>query len=267
MIMDRSEQVAKYVIETIHKGTRAEFRCQQSTGEYDFDLIYADGTKAAVEVTRSTDQDSLQTLTELGKQGCCVDAVACRHSWLVNALPEAWIKLVRANVDRYLSAIEAEGVSQFLADEFGCGSPSVSNIFQCLRIIEGSTLTLPSPARIWVTGPTLSVKGSIVKADDLQRAVEDEANKPDNRRKLGISSCRERHLFVYVDSLNTEPWQALITGSIPKRGPTLPAEVTHVWAATDEAPNGIVVWTAEPSKGWQDRGVMSSCWPGWKSAS
>jgi hypothetical protein len=260
--MNRSEQVAKYVIETIHKGARAEFRCQQSAGEYDFDLTYADGIRAAVEVTRSTPQYSLQTLTKLRDLECSVGATACQHSWLVHPLPTARIRLVLKNVDRYLSAIESEGINQFLAEPGReSPSPSVSNILRCLQIVEGSTLLLPPPARIWVAGPSPSAKGSIVKAGDLQRAIEDEANKTDNKRKLAASQCRERHLFVYVDSLNTGPWQALIAGCIPEQPPALPAEVTHAWAATDEAPNGIIVWTAEPAKKWQDRGVISSCWP------
>jgi hypothetical protein len=257
--MDHSEQVAKHVIETILRGARAEFRSQQSAGEYDFVVICADGTKAAVEVTRSTPQESQQMLAVICKRGCRVDAVACRHSWLVHALPSARIALVRQNVDQYLSAIESEGLDEFVAEP-GQGCPSVSNILQRLQIVQGSTLVLPPPARIWVAGPAPpSASGSMVKADDLQRAVVHEANKADNRRKLNASPFRERHLFVYVDSLNTKPWAALVAGCIPEEAPTLPPEVTHVWAATDEAPNGIVVWTAEPSKGWQDRGVIPSC--------
>jgi hypothetical protein len=111
------------------------------------------------------------------------------------------------------------------------------------------------PARIWIGGPTSSVMGSIVNPDDLQRAIEYEANKPDSRRKLAASQCMERHLFVCVDSLKTEAWQALIHCA-PVQPPMLPAEVTHMWAATDEGQGGILVLVAEASKGWQNLGTI-----------
>jgi len=251
--MNRSEQVAIYVIETIHKGAHAEYRSQQSAGEYDIDLKYGDGTSAAVEVTSSTIQELQQTLAEIGKQGCCVRATACRNTWLVHPLPKARIKLVLEKVDRYLSAIEGEGLNEFLAGH-GQTSSSVSQIFHDLQIDEGRTLQLPPPACVWVQGP--SGQGSFVKPGDLQRAIEAEANKPDNKRKLAASRCAQRHLFVYVEPWNVEPWSALINRCIPEQPPVLPIEVTHVWAAA-EVPDGIVVWVAEPPNGWQDLGVIS----------
>jgi hypothetical protein len=254
--MDHPERVAKYVIETIHKGARAIFQTQQSTGKYDFDLTYAEGGKAAVEVTRSTLQQSQQTLAELKRRGCSVRAAACRQSWLVYPSPRARIQHVLKNVDRYLSAIEAEGLTKYHC-ELDRSSPAVSRILQDLQIVEGLTLTLPPPARIWLGGPCDSMTGSLVKADDLQRALEAEAIKSDNRRKLGASGCQERHLFVYIDPLNTHPWQALITGCIPERAPVLPAEITYAWVAAELDVNGIFVWTTAPRQGWQNRGLLT----------
>ena len=253
MKLKRSEQVAKYVIETIHEGARAEHLLQQSAGEYDIDLKYGDGTSAAVEVTSSTIEDLQQTLAEIGKQGCCVRATACRNSWLVHPLPKARIKLILEKVDRYLSAIEAEGRTEFFAGH-GQASSSVSQILHDLQIDEALTLQLPPPACIWVQGP--SGQGSMVRPGDLQRAIEVEANKTDNRRKLEASGRAQRHLFVYVEPLNFEPWSALINRCIPEQPPVLPIEVTHVWAAAEVPDDGIVVWVAQRPNGWQDLGVI-----------
>jgi hypothetical protein len=108
--MDPSERIAQHVFKTVHKGTEVEFRSQQSTGEdvYDFDVTYPDGRKAALEVTRSTHQESIVTLEHL-RQRSYVDAKACQHSWVVSPHPDCRIDLIRKNVDRYLSQIESRG--------------------------------------------------------------------------------------------------------------------------------------------------------------
>jgi hypothetical protein len=252
MIMNRSEQLAKHVIEMIHEGARAEFRGQQSHGEYDFDLTYGNGDVAAVEVTKSTIQELELMLRKIGRE--FVLASACRNSWMVDALPSARIRLILKKVDHYLSAIEAEGMNEFFAPH-DTMSESVSRILADLQINEGRILELPVPARIWVTCP--SEKGSIVDANDLQRAIEAEATKGDNKRKLAKSQHPERHLFVYVDQLNCGPWQAMINRCIPEQPPMLPAEITHVWAAA-EVYDRIIVWVAEPPNKWKSLGPIAS---------
>lgn len=251
--MKHSEQVAKYVIETIYEGAHAEFRRQQSNGECDINLTYSDGATAAVEVTSSTIQELELMLRKIGDEGCMA-ATACRNSWMVDVLPSARIKFVIEKVDRYLAAIEAEGLNQFFA-EHDKTSQSVSQILADLQINEGRILELPRPARIWVTCPSES--GSMVDPRDLQHAVEVEANKKDNKRKLAASQSAERHLFVYVDQLNCGPWQAMINHCIPERPPALPVECTHVWAVA-EVPDRIVVWLAHPPNGWKSLGPIAS---------
>lgn len=240
------------MLESIHKGARAQFCKRQSAGEYDIDLTYCDGAKAAVEVTCSTDEESQRTLANLAKKNC-VSASLCRKSWLVFPLPNARMKIVAQKVDRYLSVIEAGGIAEFYG-EHDRRISSVSRILQDLRIIEGRVLEMPAPARIWIGGPSEGM-GSIVKAQDLQRAVEVEANEPDNKLKLAKSHCSQRHLFVYVDQINEDAWQAMLWRSIPEEPATLPDEVTHVWAVT-EIPDGIIVWFAESGKRWRDLGVI-----------
>lgn len=90
--MDPSERIAQHVFKTVHKGTEVEFRSQQSTGEdvYDFDVTYPAGRKAALEVTRSTHQESIVTLEHL-RQRSYVDAKACQHSWVVSPHPDCRI--------------------------------------------------------------------------------------------------------------------------------------------------------------------------------
>jgi hypothetical protein len=224
--MSPSGRLARHVFETHHPGASAVFRPQQSTGDavYDFDVTYADGTRAALEVTRSTHQESIRTLTHLRGKACVVEAVSCRQNWLVTPLPDCRIDLIRNNVDRCLFKIESEGITQFGAERRRM-TPSVSSICENLKILEGRVIPELSPARIWIGGPDPSGTGtgSIVNADDLQRCIEHEAGKDDNLRKLAASQWKERHLFVCVESLDTHAWQALISCT-PRDPPVLPAE-------------------------------------------
>ena len=186
-------------------------------------------------MTGSTIPDMQEALAAIAKLGCCVPAAACRNSCLVHPLPKARVRAILDRVDRYLSAVEAEGLTEFSAGR-GQRSSSVFQILHDLQIVEGSILQMASPARIWVAVPS-EQEGSIVKASDLQDAVEAEANKSDNKKKLVASGFTKRHLFVYVEPLNCGPWSALINGCIPEQPPLLPDEVTRVWAAA-EVPGG-----------------------------
>jgi len=250
--MTPSERLAQHVFETVYEGCVVKFREQQSTGDavYDFDVTYQDGTKAALKVTRSTHEQSIVTLVRLRDTGCVVEAVACRQNWLVTPHPECSIDSIRKKVDRYLFQIESEGITRFGAEP-GRVTPSVSRIIEDLRILEGCTIMGPAPARIWIGGPEPSGTGmgSIVNPEDLQRCIEHVANKKDNRKKLAASQCKERHLFVCVESLDTLAWQALINCT-PTEPPVLPEEITHVWAATDEGQDGIRVLVAKPPRKW-----------------
>jgi hypothetical protein len=92
----------------------------------------------------------------------------------------------------------------------------------------------------------------------LQQAIEVEAKKNDNRRKLVASGCDERHLFVYVDRRNYLAWVALVDGNVPEKGPSLPNEITHVWAvAHTRSPNEVVVWLATRGGKWHYLGVLA----------
>lgn len=253
--MNRTERLAKYVIETIHKGAIARFREVQSAGEYDFHLIYADGSTAALEVISSTIRDHMEMLARLNKHGASVPVVNCQNSWMVEVLPTAWIADVRDRVDQYLVSIEAEGLDHFFAKAGAVTSSAVARIFTDLQVIEGQIISATPPPRIWITDFVGTGRGHWVGAADLQSAVEAEADQTDNKRKLAASQLRERHLFVWIEPLNSEAWSTIINGCIPDEPPLLPPEITHVWAAA-EAQGQIRVWLANPPAAWRDMGLL-----------
>lgn len=249
--MNLSERVAKAVVEHIITGSSMCFRSDQSSGEYDFDLRYADDTVVPLEVTMSANQQMKWSAAKLGDEregGHFVKAVACRNGWLVHPLPDANIDLIRKRADAYLAKVEAAGLTQFFAWTDASKSRPVDGIFRDLKIEAGR-------AFVWKDGPRIGIalpgQGGPVTSEYLQRAVEAEASKADNRRKLGSTKHSEGHLFVYVDPLHYLPWVALVDEAPSAAPPRLPAEISHIWAVTlTRSANEYIVWRATRGGRW-----------------
>jgi hypothetical protein len=256
--MNRSEEIAKIVIETLVEGSRMHYHDDQSRGHYDFDLEYPDGAVAAVEVTVSTNEQLEHTsaaILDSRKGGTFVAAKKTRNGWWVHPMPGANINKIREQVDEYLAAIESEGLLRFFSYTDASSFPSVARILYDLRIEGGSVIKWKTPNCIRIGLPTV---GGLVSGERVQQAVEAEANKEDNRRKLGSCGCDKRHLFVYIDHRNFLAWVALVDEQPPQLAPSLPIEITNIWVATHtRSANEIVVWKAERGEKWQNLGVLA----------
>jgi hypothetical protein len=245
-----SERVAQFVFETVLVGVRAHEVTDQSHGELDFKLV-SEQFIGETEVTTATIQSHIETLQMLSKFASGLDAVECKRSWLV-VLNGKLRQHQLEKIDRYLSAIEAVGVSEFGNDDTDPFTP-IGKIYHELNLLEGEVIDVPPPAKIWVVGPSQSNVGSMVDGHDLRVAVEIEANKEDNKRKLARRpEQKEIHFFVYVEPLSIGAWQALICHRLPTQLPRLPAGVTHLWAvALDDCASEFIVWMTEVSSGTQ----------------
>jgi hypothetical protein len=111
---------------------------------------------------------------------------------------------------------------------------------------------------MWCNGRLRTVLASLfpvrvcVSSEHVHRAIEAEANKDGNTRKLAIAEADERHLFVYIDPQNYLPWKALVGGHPPQQGPSLPSEITYAWTvARTPSADEFVVWKGERGKNWQ----------------
>ena len=254
MSMNSSERVAKALIEEILPGAEMQYHCNQSMGQHDFELKYANDITAAVEVTASMDQTMEETMAAILKKDFFIPRKKGKNDWLVYPVAGARIKRIWAQVDEYLAAIEAGGLSRFWICT-DADLPPVASIYNDLQIERGNITKWKNSPYIGVDYPSQGV--GLVLAEDIQQAIEAEANKEDNKRKLGIAGTEERHLFVYVDSYSLA-WDALVRGLVLEQAPSLPAEITHVWAVTRfYSANEVVVWRAERDKGWQDIGRVS----------
>ena len=108
-----------------------------------------------------------------------------------------------------------------------------------------------SPSRSGHVGP-----------DDLSEAVEREAAKCDNRRKLNSACAHERHLVVSFDPMNLNGrshrhYEASLGERRYPRPPSLPEEVDTVWAVLPSDPpivwrynRGDSAWTRPRPANW-----------------
>jgi hypothetical protein len=253
--MRDEERIAQALLEGA-TGARLIYNQSQSHGEPDFFLHRADGGPEPVEVTRSTDQH-LQLQYARIKQGHFVRRTKTSHDWLVEPYPDADIQRIRENVDAYVADIEAEGLSRFFFPIDAAHHLSVQRISRELRLEAGQAVTFKTPG----IGIGLPAAGGKVLADHVVAAVEHEARKPDNIRKLVKLDANRRHLVVVLDPLDdqsedreAQPLGAMRHGLLPDRPPTLPAGITDAWViGSDYSSDRYKLWHAT-GVDWQDLG-------------
>jgi hypothetical protein len=255
--MDKAEAAAKSIVENLIPGARMHYRESQSLGEYDFDLEYPTGTRIPLEVTVSTDEaaEATRAATLSSRRGGpFVPRVHCAHDWYVHPRRHANINKIRVRVDSCLAAIEAEGREQFNAFTDAVESPAVFAILHELGIEHGSVVSRKSPG-IGIATPG---DGGLVDPALVNEAVETEALKADNKRKLSSAAGSEKHLFVYVAHTRHVVWVAVREEAPPTAGPKLPPEITHVWVAT-WAGDGAwhTVWRAQRGFSWTHMGQVN----------
>ena len=157
--------------------------------QYDFDLCHPDGSVSAVEVTSSVDQAIEQTYARIRdprKGGAMVKTKLCKKDWLVHPGLGADPKLIRLRIDRYLAAIECQGIDEFWAPT-DLHRPSVERVYHDLGIVSGSVFPhWKERGQIGIClSPSTSAGPSKRRLPQLRLAESGEALKGDNRRKLG----------------------------------------------------------------------------------
>ncbi len=254
--MNYSEAIAKRVLEAILPGARLEYQSVQSDGEYDFDLLYSDGTIATVEITAAVDEALEETIAAVRskkKGGSVIKATACRKSWLIFPAKGASINTIRTAADGYLAKLEYEGIDRFYCVST---SPSVQNICCHLQITGGGVISSEAEPTIQVAFP---IGGGAVGATTATKTAEKEAWKPDNRKKLGAAKTTERHLVVYIDARNGLPWTALTSFGPPSALPEIPEEITNLWLIGHSGnENEFVAWYASTNEIWRSTRVICS---------
>ena len=147
--------------------------------------------------------------------------------------------------------------AQRASEKFGCSENAVEALIDmseagvlAVRPLDGETSD--GEANVIVRCP---IRSGAVSPDDLSAAVEREAAKCDNRRKLASACADERHLVVTFDPMNLEGWilncdEDPLTDRGHPRPPLLPKEVDTAWAVLRRDPP--VVWRYDrDDSAWQ----------------
>lgn len=251
--MDLCERIAKTVIEQLIPKSRMVFKSQQCHGEYDFDLIYPDGRKAAVEVTAAKDE-SLESLKAALWKENPLPRKKCKNDWIIVVTKKAHINKIRQNIDSYLAEVEKEGREEFFAYVDSHESLAVQRILEDLQVEAGWIVKKSETPGIGILGPTLK---TIYNPKEVDIAILREAQKIDNRRKLGSFKLFEKHLFICIDWSLYGPWYAINEGKPSGLPIELPPEIDIVWAVAPTRSQGTyTVWRAEREKPWEVLGEV-----------
>jgi hypothetical protein len=97
---------------------------------------------------------------------------------------------------------------------------------------------------------------AMLSSDQVVSAVEHEAGKQDNRRKLARSTAAQRHLFVHIAYHAYPAYEAMRAGALPVTNLTLPSEITHVWVARYVDDSTFLLWAFD-ARGWRSYGMVA----------
>jgi len=226
-----------------------EYHPDQSNGEHDFDLRYPDGHVSAVEVTSSVNRTLEEThyaINDKKKGGPEIKTRLCKNSWHIFPSPDANIKRLRKEGDKYLAAVESAGIEDFWGPT-DC-RPSVEAIYGDLGVTKGLVNRGSSPGYIVMALPG---GGGAFGRSSVVEAAEQEAFKLDNRKKLGAAGGGERHLAIYAYVLSRS-WVALVDFAPEPDIPHLPPEITDIWVLSEAyGEHEYVVWRASASLPWK----------------
>jgi len=252
--LDNTEKTIKFLVEAVIPGATLHFIEDQSASVADFELRYANGDCSLLEATTSVDRQAIEATTAIQdsrKNGSFVSRKACQLDWIVHPARNAKINKIRDNIDKYLAPIEASGLKKFSVFMNAAAYPVVQQIVQQiwldLKIEAGRVIKWKSPAiRIALPG-----SGGKKELRHLIDAVEKEANKADNRKKLKSTDGAESHLFVLIDIRNYMPWVAINDLEPPVEVPALPKEISHIWVAAQTRSNCVyTIWRASKTEAW-----------------
>ncbi len=163
----------------------------------------------------------------------------------------------RLHDDHANTPVERNPWPQRASEKFECSEDAVEALIEMSEARVLSVLPLDGEPRRGEANVIVkdSVRSGHVSADDLSEAVEREAAKCDNRRKLASAGADERHLVVSLDPTSLKGW-ILIHDKAPladcgyPRPPILPEEVDTVWAVLPSDPP--IVWRYErDDPAWQ----------------
>lgn len=231
-------------------------------GMHDLDILSADGTLAAVEVTAAADPDSIQLWKLVNGRNERWTVPNLRGGWILNLEPTARAKRLLKDLPAFLEELEEQEITEVPRQRRRhLGPESVAGRARVLGIISGNQSSTDFPGSIYLTieqspertGGVVDSTGSAVPG--WVRDFLLDPKQSDVLSKLERSGARERHAFILVPGFSTAPFGVVDMlwreerDAVPTTQPHLPKQITHVWLMAFWTTGSGLRWS--PDSGWE----------------
>jgi hypothetical protein len=231
------------------------------SGMYDLKITYPSGDIAAVEITAAMDERRTLVRKSTRGKGTRWQEPSLTGGWDVRVSADDVPKDFNKRLPVLLHALEQGGQTVIRGNAFS--SDQLAVLAATLGVIEARQWQTAHPGSIYVmperpggpaAGYLLADNGDPL-ANWLSRWIADPApNQSGNLAKLANSGASERHLFILVPGFTVAPDpipDLLIEpdAPLPQVAPTLPPEITHLWAMSTWNSGDGFRWSADGG-GW-----------------
>ena len=230
-------------------------------GMHDLNIITADGTSAAVEVTAAADPDSIQLWKLVNGRDERWTVPDLEGGWLLQLEPTARAKRLLRELPGFLRELEGHGVTEIGRQRRREPRGSLEEKACSLGIVSGKQSGTDFPGSIYLTieqpdertGGVVDSTGSAVPSWVGEFLLD--PRQSDVLAKLARSGTSERHAFILVPGFTTAPFGVVDMlwrdedDVVPTTPPDLPNEVTHVWLMAFWTIGSGLRWS--PRSGWE----------------
>ena len=248
--MNYSERIAKQVIEQVTGGTM-HFNEQQSNGEWDFDLVYPDGRKAAVEVTTARQDQRQRFFSAQNKYGNFIPCKHCKNSWFVTPKANFKLKFFRQKGDEKFRELEKECTFQLLDSPFINNSDIAAAIIKDLKIDSAHVQKNIRPIGFRFAMPPKALGASEKEVfDEISMALKPKTSV----KKLHCAKQnQDKHIFLLVDKYTSKSRYVLMESKPPSELFHDLNIIDHIWISTESfQENTIITWeSATEDSTWQ----------------
>jgi len=231
-------------------------------GMHDLNIIDADGTVAAVEVTAAADADSIQLWKLVNGRDERWTVPDLAGGWMLHLEPTARAKRLVKELPAFLGELEGLGITEIPSQRRRQEVPeSVEGRARTLGIVSGNQSGTDFPGSIYLTiersperaGGAVDSTGNAVPG--WVRDFLLDPHQSDVLGKLARSGASERHAFILVPGFSIAPFGVVDMlwrdedDVVPTTSPDLPDEVTHVWLMAFWTVGSGLRWSADG--GWE----------------
>ena len=229
---------------------------------HDLNIMTADGSPAAVEVTAAADPDSIQLWKLVNGRDERWTVPDLQGGWMLHLEPTARAKRLLKELPAFLGELEGQGITEIPSQRRRQEVPeSIEGRARALGIVSGNQSGTDFPGSIYLTierspertGGAVDSTGSAVPG--WVRDFLLDPHQSDVLGKLARSGASERHAFILVPGFSSAPFGVVDMlwrdkdDVVPTTSPELPDQVTHVWLMAFWTIGSGLRWS--PDRGWE----------------